>query len=145
MIRLNLKSINDIGFIAEEICKSLKLRNLKERINCVAMYGEMGSGKTTLIKAICQKLGVMDVISSPTFSLVNEYVMANGNKIFHFDFYRCNNISEAFDLGYEEYFYSGELCFIEWPEKIESLLPSIHTRINILIVNHHQRTVEIIN
>jgi len=87
----------------------------------------------------------MDVISSPTFSLVNEYVMANGNKIFHFDFYRCNNISEAFDLGYEEYFYSGELCFIEWPEKIESLLPSIHTRINILIVNHHQRTVEIIN
>ncbi len=88
-----------------------------------AFYGEMGVGKTTLITAICKELGVTDGISSPTFSLVNEYKSAKGEKIFHFDFYRIKSISEAYDMGYEDYFYTNAYCFIEWPEKIEELLP----------------------
>lgn len=88
-----------------------------------AFYGEMGVGKTTLITAICKELGVTDGISSPTFSLVNEYTSAKGEKIFHFDFYRIKSISEAYDMGYEDYFYADAYCFIEWPEKIEELLP----------------------
>lgn len=89
-----------------------------------AFYGEMGAGKTTFIKSICAQLGVKNVTSSPTFSLVNEYVSGTGEKIYHFDFYRLKNESEAYDLGYEDYFFSGAFCFIEWPEKIISLLPS---------------------
>jgi tRNA threonylcarbamoyladenosine biosynthesis protein TsaE len=84
-------------------------------------YGEMGSGKTTLINALAKRMGVADAISSPTFSLVNEY-HAPLNKIYHFDFYRIKDISEAYDMGYEDYFYSGALCWIEWPEKIERIL-----------------------
>ncbi|MBK1442070.1 tRNA (adenosine(37)-N6)-threonylcarbamoyltransferase complex ATPase subunit type 1 TsaE [Parapedobacter sp. ISTM3] len=85
-------------------------------------YGEMGAGKTTLIKAICGQLGVGDATSSPTFAIVNEYSAA-GEPIYHFDFYRIRSEQEAFDLGYEDYFYSGNYCFIEWPEKIAGLLP----------------------
>ncbi len=89
----------------------------------VALYGKMGAGKTTLIKELCKQLGVVDVVNSPTFSLVNEYTTIEGGKIFHFDFYRINKLEEAYDFGYEEYFFSGNLCLVEWPEKIESLLP----------------------
>lgn len=85
-------------------------------------YGEMGAGKTTLIKAICNELGVIENTSSPTFSIVNEYDSAQG-VIYHFDFYRIREEIEAFDMGYEEYFYSGNYCFVEWPDKIASLLP----------------------
>lgn len=85
-------------------------------------YGEMGAGKTTLIKAICQRLGVTDVMSSPTFALVNAYTSPHGT-VYHFDFYRIKSEQEAFDLGYEEYFYSGNYCFVEWPDKIPNLLP----------------------
>jgi tRNA threonylcarbamoyladenosine biosynthesis protein TsaE len=89
-----------------------------------AFYGAMGVGKTTLIKAICEMLGVIDVINSPTFSIINEYRSeTSGGLIYHFDFYRINKRSEAEDLGVSDYFYSGALCFIEWPEKIEELLP----------------------
>lgn len=88
-----------------------------------AFRGEMGAGKTTFIKAVCQELGVTDVINSPTFAIVNEYLGGKGEKIYHFDFYRINSIEEAYDFGYEDYFYSGAYCFIEWPEKIEGLLP----------------------
>jgi tRNA threonylcarbamoyladenosine biosynthesis protein TsaE len=84
--------------------------------------GEMGAGKTTLIKSICQQLQVKDEISSPTFSLVNEYHTANGKKVFHFDFYRIKSIEEVYDMGYEDYFYSNQICLIEWPEKIEEIL-----------------------
>jgi tRNA threonylcarbamoyladenosine biosynthesis protein TsaE len=83
----------------------------------------MGAGKTTLIKAVCEELGVEDVITSPTFAIVNEY-SANGQSIYHFDFYRIKKLEEVYDMGYEDYFYSGALCFIEWPELVESLLPS---------------------
>lgn len=85
-------------------------------------YGKMGAGKTTFIKAVCEELGVEDVITSPTFAIVNEYT--SGEKsIYHFDFYRIKKLEEVYDMGYEEYFYSGALCFIEWPELIEELLP----------------------
>ncbi len=95
----------------------------------IAFYGKMGTGKTTLIKAICKKLGVIDAMSSPTFSIVNEYVTATGEVIYHFDFYRINSEEEAMDLGYENYFYSGDLCFIEWPEKIPHLLSFPHAKV----------------
>jgi tRNA threonylcarbamoyladenosine biosynthesis protein TsaE len=84
--------------------------------------GEMGAGKTTLIKAVCKELGVVDEVSSPTFSLVNEYKTTGGKTLYHFDFYRIKNIEEVYDIGYEDYFFSGHLCLIEWPEMIEELL-----------------------
>ena len=87
-----------------------------------AFYGKMGAGKTTFIKAVCEVLGVKDVITSPTFAIVNEYTTGE-NSIYHFDFYRIKKLEEVYDMGYEEYFYSGALCFIEWPELIEELLP----------------------
>ena len=96
-----------------------------------AFYGAMGAGKTSFIKAICEELGVEDVITSPTFAIVNEYALPDNSSVFHFDFYRINKVEEAFDLGYEEYFYSGQYCFIEWPEKIESLLPENCTMVHI--------------
>ncbi len=89
-----------------------------------AFYGKMGAGKTTFIKAICEELGVEDVINSPTFAIVNEYRSGSAELIYHFDFYRINKISEVYDFGYEDYFYSGALCFIEWPELVEELLPA---------------------
>jgi tRNA threonylcarbamoyladenosine biosynthesis protein TsaE len=96
----------------------------------VAFYGEMGAGKTTLIKAICEAMGVKSPISSPTYSIVNEY-MSDKGKIYHFDFYRIKNVDEAYDLGYEDYFYSKAYCFIEWPERVEGLLPLEHDEITI--------------
>ena len=97
-----------------------------------AFHGKMGAGKTTFIKAICEELGVEDVINSPTFAIINEYRSdKTGELIYHFDFYRINKLSEAQDISVEDYFYSGALCFIEWPEKIESLLPddTVHVTI----------------
>lgn len=88
-----------------------------------AFYGKMGAGKTTFIKAICQELGVEDVITSPTFALVNEYTAGDGSPIFHFDFYRIKKLEEVYDMGYEDYFYSGALCLMEWPELVKELLP----------------------
>ena len=96
-----------------------------------AFYGEMGVGKTTFIKAICIELGVTDTISSPTFSIVNEYVSAKGDKVFHFDFYRINSINEVYDLGYEDYFNDDAYCFIEWSEKIEDLITSDYIKVKI--------------
>ena len=88
-----------------------------------AFYGKMGAGKTTFIKAVCEELGVEDTVTSPTFAIVNEYEAADGRPIYHFDFYRIKKVSEAYDMGCEEYFYSGHPCFIEWPELIEEVLP----------------------
>ena len=88
-----------------------------------AFYGKMGAGKTTFIKAVCEQLGVDDTVTSPTFAIVNEYEAAQGRPIYHFDFYRIKKVSEAYDMGCEEYFYSGHPCFIEWPELIEEVLP----------------------
>ena len=96
-----------------------------------AFYGKMGAGKTTFIKAVCECLGVKDVINSPTFAIVNEYRSAAGELIYHFDFYRIKKLEEVYDMGYEDYFYSGALCFIEWPELIEELLPEDAVRVTI--------------
>lgn len=94
-----------------------------------AFYGDMGAGKTTFIKAVCKELGVKETVASPTFAIINEYTAANGAPIYHFDFYRIRKLEEVYDFGYEEYFYSGELCFIEWPELIEEVLPDNVTRV----------------
>lgn len=96
-----------------------------------AFYGHMGAGKTTFIKAICECLGVEDVITSPTFAIVNEYQDGDGQPIYHFDFYRIKKLEEVYDMGYEDYFYGGSLCFLEWPELIEDLLPTDATRVSI--------------
>ena len=104
-------------------------------------HGEMGSGKTTLIKTICIHLGVKDVMSSPTFSIINEYTTDDNTKIYHFDFYRIKNEAEAYDIGSEEYFYSGSLCLIEWPEKIPSLIPAEYAEVSITVENQNHRTI----
>ncbi len=88
-----------------------------------AFYGKMGVGKTTFIKALCEVLGVKDVITSPTFAIINEYTDGNNNPIYHFDFYRIKKLEEVYDMGYEDYFYSGNLCLLEWPELVEDVLP----------------------
>ena len=96
-----------------------------------AFYGKMGAGKTTFTKALCEALGVQDVINSPTFAIVNEYEAGNGDPIYHFDFYRIKRISEAYDIGVDDYFYSGNLCFIEWPELVEEILPEETVKVTI--------------
>lgn len=107
-------------------------------------YGEMGAGKTTLIKAICKELGITDEVTSPTFSIVNEYEGTDG-PVYHFDFYRLKQHSEALDMGYEEYFYSGNYCFIEWPEKIADLVPDSYTGVRIHIQDNQSRLITVEN
>lgn len=108
----------------------------------IAFYGKMGAGKTTFIKAVCEELGVDDVITSPTFAIVNEYRSdATGELIYHFDFYRIKKLDEVYDMGYEDYFYSGALCFIEWPELIEELLPGDVLKVTIAEAEDGTRTV----
>jgi len=101
-------------------------------------YGDMGAGKTTFIKSLCECLGMHEPVTSPTFSIINEYI-GDKNKIYHFDFYRLKNETEALDMGYEEYFYSGQYCFIEWPEKIAGLLPQHYIRVNIQVLDNNER------
>lgn len=115
-----------------------------------AFYGKMGAGKTTFVKAICEELGVEDVITSPTFAIINEYSIDNHDiqrstfnvqRIYHFDFYRIKKLEEVYDMGYEDYFYSGALCFIEWPELIEEILPEDAVRVSIVEQEDGTRTV----
>jgi len=101
-------------------------------------YGDMGAGKTTFIKSLCESLGTHEPVTSPTFSIVNEYD-GEKTKIYHFDFYRLKNQTEALDLGYEEYFYSGNYCFIEWPEKIAGLLPDHYIRVDVRVLDENER------
>lgn len=107
-----------------------------------AFYGKMGAGKTTFIKAVCEEMGVEDVITSPTFAIVNDYTAGDGRHIYHFDFYRIKKIDEVFDMGYEDYFYSGSLCFLEWPELIEDLLPGDAVKVTITQAADGSRVVE---
>ena len=108
-----------------------------------AFYGKMGAGKTTFVKAICECLGVEDVITSPTFAIVNEYTSATtGDAIYHFDFYRIKKLEEVYDMGYEDYVYSGSLCFLEWPELIEDLLPEDATKVTIEEIAYGSRVVK---
>ena len=109
-----------------------------------AFYGKMGAGKTTFIKAICEELGVTDVINSPTFAIVNEYRSdETGELIYHFDFYRIKKLDEVYDMGYEDYFYSGALCFIEWPELVEEVLPGDAVKVIIEEVEDSTREVRL--
>ena len=126
--------IDDLANISETL---ISLSGTKK---IFLFYGEMGAGKTTLIKSLCQHLGVTEPVTSPTFSIVNEYQAQHG-KIFHFDFYRLKNETEALDLGYEEYFYSGAYCFIEWPEKIPNLLPEHYIRVKIEVTGPDSRQI----
>ncbi|MDD4631529.1 MAG: tRNA (adenosine(37)-N6)-threonylcarbamoyltransferase complex ATPase subunit type 1 TsaE [Proteiniphilum sp.] len=110
-----------------------------------AFYGGMGAGKTTFIKALCEEMGVTETVSSPTFAIINEYRGKEGTPIFHFDFYRISKLEEAFDFGYEDYFYSGNLCFIEWPELVESILPQDAVKIAIRVMDNGSRILEYIS
>ena len=120
--------IQDIKHIREAAREFIA--NIGER-RIFAFYGKMGAGKTTFVKAICEELGVEDVVTSPTFAVINEYNIEDGQRIFHFDFYRIKKLEEVYDMGYEDYFYSGALCFIEWPELIEEILPDDAVRVSI--------------
>ncbi|WP_164109579.1 MULTISPECIES: tRNA (adenosine(37)-N6)-threonylcarbamoyltransferase complex ATPase subunit type 1 TsaE [Sphingobacterium] len=135
-MEINVKGLEDLKEAASRIINSYP----NDRI--FLFYGTMGAGKTTLINELCQCLHVQDHTSSPTFSIVNEYASSNG-PIFHFDFYRLKSESEAFDFGYEEYFYSGNYCFVEWPEKIPNLLPTNAIKITIDIIDFQTRTIAI--
>ena len=117
MKRIEIDSLSELPSVARAVVESLEGRNV------VLLCGGMGAGKTTLVSRIAAYLGSEDGVTSPTFALVNQYMDRNSNPIYHFDFYRIDNIEEVFDLGYEEYFYSGDLCLVEWPEKIEVLIP----------------------
>lgn len=114
---ITITSIDGLPMVAEKILTSFKGKRL------FAFQGTMGAGKTTLIKEICKQLQVVEVVNSPTFSLVNEYTTASGGFVYHFDFYRIKKIEEAYDFGYEEYFFGEGICLIEWPEVIEELIP----------------------
>lgn len=106
--------------------------------------GSMGAGKTTFIKEICHALGVADLVSSPTFSIVNEYITNDDDAVYHFDFYRIKDLQEAYDIGYEEYFYSSQICLIEWPEKIEPLLPERYVKVNIETLSETRRRISFV-
>lgn len=124
-MEIRIKSIEEIAVAAKEFVAAMGERKV------FAFYGKMGAGKTTFIKAVCEELGVEDVINSPTFAIVNEYVDGQGEPIYHFDFYRIKNQQEVMDLGYEDYVYSGHVCFMEWPELIENLLPEDAVKVTI--------------
>lgn len=112
------------------------------RPSVVAFYGKMGAGKTTFIKAVCEELGVADVVNSPTFAIVNEYrADGSGRPVYHFDFYRIGRVEEAYDLGCEDYFYSGSVCLVEWPELVEELLPADAVRVRMEELPDGSRTL----
>lgn len=126
------KDLDDLQKRAEELVEIIN--NLENPVNMIIFKGSMGAGKTTFIKYICKELGVIDIVTSPTFALVNEYHTSYGEPVYHFDLYRINSIEELFDLGYEEYFYSSGLSMIEWPEKAEQIIPFDDPNMNIVVV-----------
>ncbi len=137
MKTIEVGSLGDLPEAADAIIDSLDGRNV------VAFFGPMGAGKTTLIREICARLGSTDIVTSPTFALINQYDAADGRPIYHFDLYRIDRVEEAMDLGYEEYFYSDGLCLVEWPEKIAELLPDDAVKVRITPLSETKRKVEI--
>lgn len=136
MKEITVKNLSELPKAATQILDEAKGNRI------FLFYADMGMGKTTLIKELCKQLGVKENVSSPTFSIVNEYD-AEGTRLYHFDFYRLKDEYEAFDLGYEEYFYSGNYCFVEWPEKIEHLLPENAVSVYITGNNKDERTISL--
>ncbi len=136
-MNITITSLDDIREAAREFISQIG----ENRV--FAFYGKMGAGKTTFTKAICEELGVQDAINSPTFAIVNEYEAGDGSAIYHFDFYRIKRLSEAYDIGIDDYFYSGNLCFIEWPELIEELLPENAVRVEIEELADGRRVVRV--
>ena len=122
-MEIRIENLDNIRAAAREF-----IQNMGDA-HVFAFYGKMGAGKTTFVKAICEELGVEDVITSPTFAIINEY--EGDETIYHFDFYRIKKLEEVYDMGYEDYFYSGAFCFIEWPELIEEILPDDAVRVSI--------------
>ena len=142
---IHIKNIEQIRAAAREFVNKIDDRRI------FAFYGNMGAGKTTFIKAVCEELGISDVITSPTFAIVNEYEMPSSpavstlhlpSSVYHFDFYRIRRLEEVYDMGYEDYFYSGALCFIEWPELIEDLLPADAVKVTIQVLPDGSRNIE---
>ena len=124
-----INSVEELSQVSEY------LLGLREESDIIAFYGPMGVGKTTLIKNLCHRMGVTDEVNSPTFAIVNEYVTMEGESVYHFDFYRIKKLEEVYDIGYENYFYSGNLCLLEWPEMIEPLMPEKFIRVDIALGN----------
>ena len=136
-MEIKINSLADINEAAKQFIENMGDGKV------FAFYGKMGAGKTTFIKAICEELGVDDVITSPTFAIVNEYQSATtGDSIYHFDFYRIKKLEEVYDMGYEDYFYSGSLCFLEWPELIDDLKPEDATKVTIEATDDGGRVVK---
>jgi tRNA threonylcarbamoyladenosine biosynthesis protein TsaE len=135
MDKIVFKQLNEMDAAA---LKFLKEVGQKRQF---AFYGEMGSGKTTFIKAVCKQLAVTDVVTSPTFSIINEYFTTSDYKVYHFDFYRIKDLEEVFNLGYEDYFYSNEYCFVEWPELVEELLPKDMLKVYLTVAPDGSRTL----
>jgi tRNA threonylcarbamoyladenosine biosynthesis protein TsaE len=136
MKQIKIDSLSELSDVAREIIESLQGRTV------VLFRGEMGAGKTTLISRIVEELGAEDNVTSPTFAIVNQYE-GTECRIYHFDFYRIERLEDAYDFGYEEYFYSGDLCLVEWPEKIEPLLPEDAMQVMIRVVDEDSRIFEI--
>lgn len=136
MFKAEIRSLSELNKVAEKFIEAHPADRL------FAFYGKMGSGKTTFIKALCEKLQVIDYVTSPTFALINVYETEQSKEIYHFDFYRIQRLEELYDLGYEEYFFSDKYCFVEWPELVEPLLPPNTVKINITEIENGRRIIE---
>ena len=145
-MEITIKNLDEMGEKARMFINTLG----EQRV--IAFYGSMGAGKTTFIRALCQELGVIEPVTSPTFAIVNEYEVVDEQssihqssikKVFHFDFYRIKRLEEAYDMGFEDYLYSGQLCLIEWPELIEELLPDDAVRVHITVNDDGTRSVRL--
>lgn len=135
MLEIKINSLDGIADAARQFVDAMGENKV------FAMFGPMGVGKTTFVKAVCEILGVEDTITSPTFAIVNEYRTNTGGQIFHFDFYRIRKVEEVYDMGYEDYVYSGAVCFLEWPELIEELLPEDAVRVTLSEEEDGTRTI----
>lgn len=127
MKEFHIDGVDELGQVSDYLI------SLRDESDIIAFYGPMGAGKTTLIKNLCHKMGVTDEVNSPTFAIVNEYVTLDGESVYHFDFYRIKKLEEVYDIGYDNYFYSGNLCLLEWPEMIDPLMPDRFIRVDIAL------------
>jgi tRNA threonylcarbamoyladenosine biosynthesis protein TsaE len=137
MDSLTLKSLSDLNIVAEKFLRLMRDNKV------FAFFGPMGVGKTTFIKALCNELGVVEIVTSPTFALINEYQTGSGQIIYHFDFYRIEKIEEVYDFGYEDYFFSDNYCFIEWPDKVAEILPENVVFVQMIENEDGTRTINI--